>query len=103
VSCRAGAADQDQVALLSDERAAGEIAHQVLVDSPRMSKTLCLRTRQLEGRRGRAVDATHLEGIAGACGRPARAERADDDGSSASPPALLRPLAEHGAVAGGGF
>ena len=29
---RAGAADQDRVALLSDEGAAGEIAHQVLVD-----------------------------------------------------------------------
>ena len=29
---RAGSADQDQVALLGDEAAAGEIAHQGLVD-----------------------------------------------------------------------
>jgi len=48
------------------------------------------------GRHGRVIDAVHFRGVAGSGVRPICAE--------VSPaPALLRPLAEYEAVAGGGF
>lgn len=54
---------------------------------------------ELVGRHGRAVDAAHFEGVAGAGGRPVR--RAPERG--ADEPALLRPLSEYEALIGGGF
>ena len=61
----------------------------------------------LEGRRGRAIEPTHFEGVAGFRGR-AVVREADSvmGGAPASPaevPALLRPLAEYEAVAGGAW
>jgi len=57
---------------------------------------------ELSGRRGRAVDAAHFAGVAGARGQPVRTAMSDrsEDGA---PPALLRPLAEYEALVGGGF
>ena len=57
---------------------------------------------ELSGRRGRAVDAAHFEGVAGARGSPVRRKpEAGEDGAVVS--ALLRPLAEYEALIGGGF
>ena len=55
---------------------------------------------ELKGRHGRAVDDAHLAGLVGARERPIHPTLAD----AVSPtPALLRPLAEYEAVAGGAF
>jgi hypothetical protein len=55
---------------------------------------------ELKGRHGRAVDDAHLSGLFGARERPIHPTLAD----AVSPaPALLRPLAEYEAVAGGAF
>ncbi len=51
------------------------------------------------GRRQRIVDRAHLEGVVGASG-PVRSE---PKLTATPPPALLRPLAEYEAVAGGGW
>lgn len=56
---------------------------------------------ELAGRRGRAVDAAHFEGVAGARGSPVRAR--PEAGTDGTAPALLRPLAEYEALVGGGF
>lgn len=53
----------------------------------------------LKGRHGRIVDDAHLAGLVGSRERPAHRL----DPSPIMPPALLRPLAEYEAVAGGGF
>ena len=58
------------------------------------------RHAELPGRRGRAVEAIHFEGVIGTRGQPVRARAPVADGS---PPALLRPLAEYEALIGGGF
>ena len=58
---------------------------------------------ELKGRHGRSMQDAHLAGVAGADGRPVRVVRPEDDGAVATVPALLRPLAEYEAVAGGGF
>lgn len=55
---------------------------------------------ELRGRHGRSMQDAHLTGVAWADGRPVRVARPEDDGAV---PALLRPLAEYEAVAGGGF
>ena len=61
------------------------------------------------GRRGRIVDRAHFEGVAGADGRAVRKPRTGEEAVDASgadpvtPPALLRPLAEYEAVAGGSW
>jgi transposase len=57
---------------------------------------------ELCGRRGRAVEVAHFEGVAGARGRPVRT-RTPDLAVEEAPPALLRPLAEYEALVGGGF
>ncbi len=59
--------------------------------------------RRSAGRRGRITDRAHFDGVAGAAGRLIRAETSEDAGSSVSAPALLRPLAEYEAVAGGAW
>lgn len=53
----------------------------------------------LKGRHGRVVDDAHLAGLVGSRERPAHRL----DPSPIMPPALLRPLAEYEAIAGGGF
>ncbi|GLR77722.1 hypothetical protein GCM10007856_03900 [Azospirillum oryzae] len=58
---------------------------------------------ELKGRHGRSMQDVHLAGVAGADGRPVRVARPEDGGAVAAVPALLRPLAEYEAVAGGGF
>ena len=62
-------------------------------------------TRRSAGRRGRIVDRDHFHGVAGADGRAIRrlAETAETEGASLETPALLRPLAEYEAVAGGAW
>jgi hypothetical protein len=60
------------------------------------------------GRRERAVDPAHFEGVAGARGGEAGGVVAGPPASAASPggtpaPALLRPLAEYEAAAGGAW
>ena len=57
------------------------------------------------GRRGRVVDRAHFQGVAGAEGRAIRAAAAAVEGEAVPipAPALLRPLAEYEAVAGGGW
>lgn len=57
--------------------------------------------RRSGGRHGRIVDRAHFDGVAGADGRPVRAV-AETAGEQAAP-ALLRPLAEYEAVAGGAW
>ena len=61
----------------------------------------------LAGRRERAIDPAHFEGVAGFGGRAARLGAGDAPDSPptslAAPPALLRPLAEYEAVAGGAW
>jgi transposase len=57
---------------------------------------------ELPGRRGRAVDPVHFEGVAGARGHPVRRRQCDLVGED-PPPALLRPLSEYEALLGGGF
>jgi hypothetical protein len=57
-----------------------------------------------EGRRQRVVDARHLEGVAGVGGQPVRAQPEPlQQRLPQVPPALLRPLAEYEAIAGGAF
>jgi hypothetical protein len=58
---------------------------------------------ELKGRHGRSMQDAHLAGVAGADGHPVRAARPEDSCAVAPAPALLRPLAEYEAVAGGGF
>lgn len=55
---------------------------------------------ELKGRHGRAVDDAHLAGLVGTRERPVHSL---PPRSSSPPAALLRPLAEHEAVAGGSF
>ena len=60
--------------------------------------------RRSAGRRGRIIDRTHFDGVAGAAGRAIRASAEAMEGEGAVPaPALLRPLAEYEAVAGGAW
>ena len=61
--------------------------------------------RRSAGRRGRIVDRAHFDGVAGAAGRAIRAEAKTIEGASAAAPAaaLLRPLSEYEAVAGGAW
>jgi transposase len=63
------------------------------------------RHQRSAGRRGRIVDRDHFRGVAGADGRAIRrrAETAEIAGASLQTPALLRPLAEYEAVAGGAW
>jgi len=60
--------------------------------------------RRSAGRRGRIIDPVHFAGVAGAAGRMIRtvAETGEDD-APIPMPALLRPLAEYEAVAGGAW
>jgi hypothetical protein len=57
------------------------------------------------GLRGRIVDRAHFDGVAGAAGRAIRAgaETIGDACAAVPAPALLRPLAEYEAVAGGAW
>ena len=57
------------------------------------------------GRRGRVVDRAHFQGVSGAEGRAIRAAAAAVEGEAVPipAPALLRPLAEYEAVAGGAW
>ena len=58
--------------------------------------------RRSAGRRGRIVDRAHFDGVAGAAGRVIRATtEADENAMAISTAALLRPLSEYEAVAGG--
>jgi len=57
---------------------------------------------ELKGRYGRATNDDHLDGIAGARGRPVRAVVAND-GAMEAASELLRPLADYEAAIGGGF
>ena len=57
----------------------------------------------VEGRRQRVIDRAHLEGVAGRAGAIGRPTVEGPSGFHPSPPALLRPLAEYEAVAGGSF
>jgi transposase len=58
----------------------------------------------VEGRRQRVIDARHLEGVAGVGGQPVRAQPEPlPQRPPQVPPALLRPLAEYEAIAGGAF
>lgn len=61
--------------------------------------------RRSAGRRGRIVDPVHFAGVAGAIGRVVRTPGdAGADGEGPIPEAaLLRPLAEYEAVAGGAW
>ncbi len=58
--------------------------------------------RRSAGRRGRIVERAHFDGVAGAAGRVIRSSAAVDDAAIVGP-ALLRPLAEYEAVAGGAW
>jgi len=58
--------------------------------------------RQAQGRRQRVLDRTHLDGVAGRDGA-VRREDLEMPPVDPAPPALLRPLAEYEAVAGGHF
>ena len=58
--------------------------------------------RHTAGRRGRIIDRTHFEGVAGAGGRVIRQGASVDDEAMVMP-ALLRPLAEYEAIAGGAW
>jgi transposase len=57
---------------------------------------------QEQGRRQRVIDLAHLEGVAGRDGAVRRAA-VETPSIDPAPPALLRPLAEYEAVAGGRF
>jgi transposase len=59
--------------------------------------------RRSAGRRGRITDRAHFDGVAGAAGRLIRVETSEDACSAVPAPALLRPLAEYEAVAGGAW
>jgi transposase len=56
---------------------------------------------ELKGRHGRVVDAAHLDGLVGSRERPAH--RVPFSPDAIAPSALLRPLTEYEAVAGGAF
>ena len=58
--------------------------------------------RRSAGRRGRIIDRAHFDGVAGAAGRVIRQGAAANEAPMAMP-ALLRPLAEYEAVAGGAW
>ncbi len=56
------------------------------------------------GRRGRIVERAHFDGVAGAAGRATRSGAGTVEEALTVPaPALLRPLAEYEAVAGGAW
>jgi len=55
------------------------------------------------GRRVRVVDPAHFEGVAGTAARPIRVAAPTSEVEAAPPPALLRPLEEYEAAAGGGW
>jgi hypothetical protein len=58
----------------------------------------------VQGRRQRVIDARHLEGVAGVGGQPVRAQPEPvPQRPPQATPALLRPLAEYEALAGGAF
>ncbi|MGF1641234.1 MAG: IS21 family transposase [Rhodospirillales bacterium] len=57
---------------------------------------------QEQGRRQRVIDLAHLDGVAGRDGAVRRAA-IETPSTDPAPPALLRPLAEYEAVAGGRF
>jgi transposase len=60
--------------------------------------------RLVKGRRQRVIDTAHLAGVAGLGGRPVCATPALPDNPEPPPlPALLRPLADYEALAGGAF
>ena len=61
--------------------------------------------RRSAGRRGRIIDPVHFAGVAGAAGRVIGtvAETAQGEEAPTPMPALLRPLAEYEAVAGGAW
>ncbi len=54
-------------------------------------------------RRGRFTDRAHFEGVAGAAGRVVREDAEAAEAAPIPAPALLRPLAEYEAVAGGAW
>jgi hypothetical protein len=58
--------------------------------------------QQAQGRRQRVVERAHLDGVAGRDGA-VRRDVVEMPSSEAPPPALLRPLAEYEAAAGGRF
>jgi len=58
---------------------------------------------ELKGRRGRAVNDCHLAGIVGSPERPIVRRTVAAETELAETPALLRPLAEYEALAGGHF
>ena len=60
------------------------------------------RHQRSAGRRGRIIDRVHFDGVAGAAGRMIRGGAAADDAPCVMP-ALLRPLAEYEAAAGGAW
>jgi hypothetical protein len=49
------------------------------------------------------VDPAHFEGVAGTAARPIRVAAPTSEVEAAPPPALLRPLEEYEAAAGGGW
>lgn len=60
--------------------------------------------RRSAGRRGRIIDHAHFAGVAGAAGRAIRTSaKTAEDALAVPAPALLRPLAEYEAVAGGAW
>jgi transposase len=58
---------------------------------------------ELQGRHGRVTDDSHLDGIAGTRNKPIRLVDVTEGSPAASPPSLLRPLADYEAAIGGGF
>jgi transposase len=58
---------------------------------------------ELKGRRGRAVNDSHLAGIAGTRDMPVRTITPAEAASSEAVPSLLRPLSDYEAAIGGGF
>ena len=62
------------------------------------------RHRRSAGRRGRIIDRAHFDGVAGAAGRVIRSGEGMAEAALTAPaPALLRPLAEYEAAAGGAW
>lgn len=60
--------------------------------------------KQIDGRRQRAIDRAHLDGVAGSAGAVCRREVVEAPSPSSSPTtSLLRPLSEYEAVIGGSF
>lgn len=61
------------------------------------------RRRRSEARHARIVERAHFDGVAGADGAAVRRIVVEDEPPVAAAPALLRPLAECGALVGGGW